>query len=149
MRRLRQFLELGGAQRVLFLQSVALMPLVRPLLRLAGFRRINGSLARRGSAAGVPSRADEAWARMASAMVDIAARHGLWRGSCLDRSLLLAWLLARRGIAFELQIGVMREVEVFKAHAWVECGASVLGNRDDVAEVYLPLVSKRSAAGSK
>jgi len=149
LRRLRQFLDLDGVRKRLLVESLVLMPLVRPWLRLVGFKRLRDRLQRRSLAAGRPSRADEDWARAASDMVDAAAAHGLKRGNCLDRSLLLAWLLARRGIAFELRIGVDREAVPFGAHAWVECGSSVLGNPSDVAQIYPPLEPSRSLVGSQ
>jgi hypothetical protein len=44
---------------------------------------------------------------------------------CLVRSLVLTSLLARRGIASSLVIGVKAE-PTFEAHAWVECGGIAL-----------------------
>jgi hypothetical protein len=44
---------------------------------------------------------------------------------CLTRSLVLARLLARRGIPAKLVIGARAEPR-FTAHAWVECGGEAL-----------------------
>jgi hypothetical protein len=51
--------------------------------------------------------------------VDIAARNHLWPMTCLRRSLLLQRLLAERGVATDLQLGVLREADGLTAHAWL------------------------------
>ena len=85
------------------------------------------------------SASERSWAKMSSETVDLAGRHSLASVNCLDRSLVLHWLLVRRGIGSELRIGVDREDDFLKAHAWVECGGLVLGNPAEIADLYLPL----------
>ena len=71
----------------------------------------------------------------------VAIKFGPWWPKCLLRSLALGWFLARRGIPFELRIGVPgsgvadRAVD-FTAHAWVEVEDVVLNDSQDVAEKY-------------
>ena len=43
------------------------------------------------------------------------------RATCLARSLVLRWILARRGIGTELKVGVRNEGGGLHAHAWLEC----------------------------
>ena len=52
--------------------------------------------------------------------VACAARNHLYPMRCLPQSLALAWLLARRGAAVELRLGVRRHGGQFQAHAWLE-----------------------------
>lgn len=53
-------------------------------------------------------------------LVDVAANHHPVTMLCLARSLALARLLARRGVATDLKLGVRRGEGQFQAHAWVE-----------------------------
>ncbi len=55
-------------------------------------------------------------------MVNIAALRGPFRPTCLERSLVLWWLLQRDGIQSDLRIGVRKDEGELKAHAWVEYG---------------------------
>ena len=73
----------------------------------------------------------------------VAVRYGPWRPRCLPRSLSLAWFLGRRGIPFEIRIGLPKgggkEGETrldFEAHAWVEHAGVVLNDRQDIADDY-------------
>jgi len=60
-------------------------------------------------------------------MVLAADRHSLLRSTCLERSLVLWWLLARKGITTQLRIGTRKSEEKFEAHAWVERNGEAIG----------------------
>jgi transglutaminase superfamily protein len=63
--------------------------------------------------------------------VERVADYGLYRPSCLVRSLALQRLLAARGIhSSTVRVGVRLAGGHFTAHAWVECDGQVLGDRD-------------------
>ena len=64
--------------------------------------------------------------------VNIAARHTPFQVTCLTRSLLLGWLLHRRGVASDLRIGVRLTHGMLDAHAWVECEGIPVNDRPDV-----------------
>ncbi len=79
-----------------------------------------------------------------------AARRGIFRPSCLVRSLALADLLARRGVAgAEIRVGVRHPGEgvaspgesgpQLEAHAWVELDGVVLGDDYRRAHSFTPL----------
>lgn len=46
-------------------------------------------------------------------------QRAFWKGNCLSRSLVLHWMLKRRGFSSEFYIGV-KTAPKFRAHAWVE-----------------------------
>ncbi|MFQ5656811.1 MAG: lasso peptide biosynthesis B2 protein [Candidatus Methylomirabilales bacterium] len=79
---------------------------------LALFERRGGSHARRSGA----NSQRMAW------LVDVADRYAPGRSSCLRRTIALAWLLRRRGIATNMRIGVAREGDNITAHSWLESG---------------------------
>jgi Transglutaminase-like superfamily len=67
-------------------------------------------------------------ARAVARLEDSAGRHLPFNASCLEKSLVLCWLLERRGIDAELRIGARKERGAFEAHAWVELGGEVLND---------------------
>ena len=64
----------------------------------------------------------------ATRMVAIATRHLPWHPTCLERSLALRRILAKRGIETQLRIGVRKESETLLAHAWLEREGKVLND---------------------
>lgn len=73
--------------------------------------------------------------------VNIAARHTPFHATCLTRSLLLCWLLRRRGVSSELRIGVNLSAGMLRAHAWVECAGQPVNDRADIADEFRPFTS--------
>lgn len=71
-------------------------------------------------------------------MVRAAARHGLGNPSCLEESLVLAYLLRGQGIEAQLRIGVKKNTPKFEAHAWVECAGAALNEAESLHDHYAP-----------
>ena len=67
-----------------------------------------------------------------------AARNFFVDTNCLEQSLVLWWLLRRRGIAAELRIGARKEFERFEAHAWVEVDSAVLNDATAEHQHFVP-----------
>jgi hypothetical protein len=63
-------------------------------------------------------------------LVEVAGRYVPGRATCLQRALVLAWLLRRRGIATTLRIGVARRDGALAAHAWLERDGEVVFGHD-------------------
>ena len=84
--------------------------------------------------AGTPLPADKvlhaAW------LVSIACR--LTPCRCLARSLTLARVLGRRGVATEMRIGVLTEGGALQAHAWVEWMGRVLNDHPGNLQRFAP-----------
>ena len=68
-----------------------------------------------------------------------AARFHLVEMKCLPRALALTKMLAARGIAVDLKLGVRRENGVFAGHAWVEWNGEVVNESAPVTASYAPL----------
>ena len=124
------------------------LPIVDLQLRRQGYVRTKAWLdarvartqARRDSQ---PARAlpdTELFAHRIARVVGIAARRTPWRTTCLRQALLLHHLLARRGIASDLRIGVRTAADGFAAHAWVERHGAVLIGGDESAHTYSALI---------
>ena len=84
-----------------------------------------------------PSRDDLDRAEQLAQLVGIASRRGLVRVSCLHRSLVLWWLLRRRGLGCAIHLGTKRGPGPFEAHAWVVCEGTPVGeNGEHVATFH-------------
>jgi hypothetical protein len=76
--------------------------------------------------------------------VFIVAQRGLFRPSCLVRSIALVRLLERAGIAgSRLRVGVRDNAGRFEAHAWVELGGVVLADSASHVIAFEELASVR------
>lgn len=144
------FREAGQAQIALLraLARVRTRPIGTLVAPFSG-RQVSGG-APEGSVTPSASSVDEGNVRRAAIRrlelaVARAARRGLFRPTCLVRSLALADLLARHGVAgAEIRIGVrqpcvagtstLTSLAQLEAHAWVELDGMVLG--DDYRRAY-------------
>ena len=79
-------------------------------------------------------------AERASRSVSRASRYGLFRPSCLVRSLALARLLEREGVPGSLiRVGVRRIAGTLDAHAWIELDGRVIGDDPRRTRAFTPL----------
>jgi len=71
--------------------------------------------------------------------LEIAARYHPVRARCLHRALALHEWLRREGLPSDLRLGVRRDADELKAHAWVELAGRLV--RDGPAEIaeFTPL----------
>ena len=129
-RHLARFWALSFADQRTLLAAAAWMPLFWLGLRVWGLSRFQAFLERGKAAAGNDMSLPDI--RALGELVNIAARHTLGPRTCLTRSLLLGWLLRRRGVASNLRIGVRLTNGALDAHAWVECDGVPVNDEPDV-----------------
>ena len=130
--RIRGWLMLTGSQRVgLVAIMFALIP-IAAALRLFGYRRTRRWLERHAPNAGsrCASPDDLAAAQGLARLASIAGRHSLIEVTCLRQSLLVFWLLRRRGLNAEIKLGVRKQDGTLDAHAWVELDGLALAQPD-------------------
>lgn len=120
MNKLRRFFRLSQHERSLLLIALGGLPLVASGVYVFGYKRMGTLLAGAETRSMQVSESRRAEAERVAAAVRRAARHGLHRGTCLSRSLLLWSMLKRRGIAAEIRFGVRPDNTAMEAHAWVE-----------------------------
>ena len=132
----RRYWSLSGFQRVVVLEAAAGLVTTWLGIRFTGFRRwralaelLTRTTAPLPDVAGAGKiGVGQDIAQMAAA----AARHLPFRTNCLEQSLVLRWLLRRRGIPADLKIGARKEAEKFEAHAWVEfAGGVAVGSSEE------------------
>ncbi len=130
--RTRGWLMLTGSQRADLVAMVLALPLIEAALRLFDYQRTQRWLERHSRHAGSrrASPSDLSAAQDLANLASIAGRHGVIKATCLRQSLLLYWLLRRRGLDPQLKLGVRTQDGVFDAHAWVELEGVALAQHD-------------------
>jgi hypothetical protein len=121
----RAFWRLRPNLRGFALESAGVLTLTWLGLRSLGFRRWQKLLSRLTPAAPGTVEISESLLDRCRAMAHIeqsVARRLPFQSTCLDQSLVLWWMLRRRGVAAEMHIGGRKEAANFEAHAWVEVG---------------------------
>lgn len=108
------------------------LPAMDAALRLFGYVKTRRWLERRsaGSDVRMATPGDLDAAENLARLAAIAGRRGPIAATCLRQSLLVYWLLRRRGLAPELKIGVRKQDAVVDAHAWVELEGRALAPAD-------------------
>jgi hypothetical protein len=144
--------SLDAAQWRVLLASVVLVPAVQLALQIRGFVWTSHRLAAWSNAPAGPPRVDDA--RAAAEAVAIVAGRRLVGARCLGRSLVLWFLLRRRGIDAELLVGARAaEGATLPAHAWVEVAGEPVNDIADIGERYssfgVPLPRLRAAGPSE
>jgi len=137
MRRVRKFLSLSSAERLLLIKAVLLVFAIRLGLTLLPFSTFRKYLAkgqeRRIDADQEPSIDHVAWSVA-------AASHYVPKATCLTRALALQVLLHHGGYPAALQIGVRKDEKgQFQAHAWVESQGRIIDGGPGYVQ-YRPLL---------
>jgi Transglutaminase-like superfamily len=142
---LRRFRALESNARGLFLRAAVLLPLISLSLRLRGFRATQATLQKRiGSAVSShyeptdPAKGEHA--ALTARMVRSAAIRSFGPATCLEKALVLWWLLGRQGIGSRVRIGTRKIGKKFEAHAWVECDGVALNEPEEAHKHYAAFV---------
>jgi hypothetical protein len=137
----RGFWRLTGFERGTVVEAAVALTVTWAGLRLAGFRRwkiMLAWLAPAGVEDSFPSSSRLESARVITRMESAAARNLFFHASCLERSIVLWWLLRSRGIPVEVVIGARRQAQRFEAHAWVEFEGTVLSDDNEAHAHFVP-----------
>lgn len=139
LRKLRG-LRAGDLAWLVRAQLALLAALVHVRTRPTG-KLVTSSEAAAGEGTTPPSPAALADARRLALAVGRAAEHGVFRATCLVRSVALQRMLRARGHrGSRIQIGVRMKGGALLAHAWVEWEGEVLGDTPANTRSYAPLV---------
>jgi Transglutaminase-like superfamily len=148
-----RFWRLSGAERGIALEAAAALTATWAGLRLFGFRHWNNLLARLATTGSQNLRAPGPGtiesARAIACLEGSAARSLLLRTNCLEQSLVLWWLLRRRGMDVEIRMGARKEAGRFEAHAWVEFDGMVLNVAGDEHIHFVPFEEPANSMGTQ
>lgn len=133
MQRLNKFLLLPAKHKWLLVEAAVWLARARLTLALRPFRRVLDSHVRLSSLSEInPSMPEKAW--QVAWAVELAARYLPGHARCLPQALAGQRLLARRGIASTLCIGLARDPDKqIAAHAWLRAGGYVVLGGPDVS----------------
>ena len=132
---LRNLWPLSPRERSALALALIVLPLTAGALRILRFTLLQSIAARIRDPRTIGPEVDGR-AREIARMVAAAAVHGVFRPTCLPRSLVLQWMLGRHGIASDLRFGIRKERDRFEAHCWVEHGGKAL-----IEEAFEPKLS--------
>lgn len=136
----RRFSRLSPDQRATVVRAAVLFLLTEAGLRAMGFRRwkklVEHLLAPERPPQALELDAQFEIARNIVRAVRSAELHGPVTPNCLERSMVLWFLLRRVGIEAELHIGARKNGTHLEAHAWAELGGQVLNDNSDVHKHY-------------
>jgi hypothetical protein len=138
----RKFRALSARQQRVAAAALVLLPVFWLGLHLVGLRRWRTLTLRTARRSHMPL----VDARALGELVNAVARHSPLPAACLTRSLLVEWLLRRRGHDAELRIGVQRTSMGIAAHAWVESEGVPINDRPDIAESFPPFAELARAS---
>lgn len=136
-----KFKRLSWAEFWILFASFFLLPLTNFLLKLMGYIRLHQFIEWSAPIRKKQSLTKETMlqAKSIARMVAIAASHGLYRATCLRKSLLVLWFLRRQNINGVICFGVRLVNGILEAHAWVEWQDTVINDEADVREHFVIL----------
>lgn len=136
--RLARWRAFSPAQRWAFCLAWCGLPLMWWAMKTRPLPRLHARLTAQIRHLPPPTSAQLAEAHALGEAVNAAARHTPFAATCLSRSLVLLWMLGRRGVAADLRIGAQMSSGQLAAHAWVECDGQPVNDRADVAQAFTP-----------
>jgi Transglutaminase-like superfamily len=147
----RSFSRLSSFEHGVLIEALVALVATRAGLRLVGFRRWENFLARF-----TPTLKSQnfdvlltATAQVVARTESVAARNIFFRPSCLERSLVLWWLLRRRGIRAEVRVGARGRGANFEAHAWIECDGTFLNEGESGHHHFVPFDGPITSTGTR
>lgn len=133
LRKLPKFFAVPGRTQLMLLEAALWLTVSRVALAVLPFRRVDPWLKRQRRVAPVDA-GQEALVRRIASCVSIVADRLPWENVCLPRAMAARQMLARRGIASRLHLGLGRPAELagaLSAHAWLTWGDTVLTGRSE------------------
>jgi hypothetical protein len=131
---MNKFLRLAWRDKWIVLQILWMLLFVRIGLRFEGYRRLQSHIAGRF----IPRKSEIHDAIHISNLVNaVGYRFG---ANCLQRSLVVWWMLRRHGIESNLHFGIPRQQSPkFVAHVWVQVGTTVINDKANIHDDYAEL----------
>ena len=137
VRKAQSWNKLDPEERCWFFQTLYWLPVVKIGLKTKGVKSTQKTLARLSSQKGaVTSGSRQSQIVKLNRSVGLALRQSPIKSNCLQKSLVLWFLLRCQGIESELRIGVRNKQGEFQAHAWVEQAGMVLNDHQTVRQQY-------------
>jgi Transglutaminase-like superfamily len=138
VQKLRKLFQLSVREFWVLMQAGVLLLAVRLGLQFVTVRRLLQVSAAKADE-GLPEMVNRLPPETLARLVRVAAEHVPFRARCLEQSLVLRWLLLRRGAAARIILGARKADEGMQAHAWVEVDGVTLSQDHGVYRDFAPL----------
>jgi hypothetical protein len=135
-RKLKTFLAMRGADRLLVCEAIVMLTLARVIVLTVPFRYVALCLSCRPKT----DSADEVLLLRVRKAVTTGARNVPWNAACLPQAMAAKVMLARRGCGSSLHLGAdLDGIGKLTAHAWLVAGKIVVVGAAGIPDVA-PLV---------
>ncbi|MDH5620359.1 MAG: lasso peptide biosynthesis B2 protein [Gammaproteobacteria bacterium] len=123
--KLRRFMDLDSADRLLLIRAVGWLAIARIRLAVTPFDRLAEGLARRPEPA--QRKTDPRLPERIGFVVRAAANNVPWRSDCFPQAIAAREMLGRCGYASTIHLGVDKvDEDNIAGHAWLTCGDTVV-----------------------
>ena len=131
LHKFKKFNALSSEEKKLFLEAYATLGVMRTAILTLSFKRLTRSLdhtAKKKEIIPVNDKEMDIAVKIGQAIARAAA-YTPWESACLAQSLTAQKMLQKRGIPGVFYLGAAKDeysVEKMKAHAWSQCGDTIL-----------------------
>jgi hypothetical protein len=138
IRKLRTFISLSTDERLLAFEALLLPVALQWGFRACGVARTQSRLRNWAAVKAAPASTlpPESVIRMASRAQGITRRLVGLNGTCLQRSMTLWAILAKRGVNADLRVGFRKHDDAIEGHAWVEYRGQPINEAASVVSTY-------------
>jgi len=128
LHKLKGFFKLSSKERILFLEAYIYTGIYRVALLVLSFKFLTRTLAQYSPGEIPPplSSSQKDKAKMIGKMVEKAASTTPWQSACLVQALSAQKMLRCRNIPAFFALGVKKEKDEMKAHAWTLCDDMII-----------------------
>jgi len=129
--RFRKFIALNSEERRLFIEAYLLLGAMRAAMRLVSFKRLTRSMehSKEPRTLEVLPQEKLRTAIIVGKVIEQAANNTPWESACLVQSLTAQRMLQKRGVSGVFYLGAKKDGRgdgKMKAHAWTQCGDTVI-----------------------
>jgi len=129
--RFSKFIALNSKERRLFIEAYLLLGIMRAAIKIVSFKRLTRSLehSKERRALDVLPQEQLRTAIIVGKIIEQAANNTPWESACLVQSLTAQRMLEKRGVPGVFYLGAKKDGRgdgKMKAHAWTQCGDTVI-----------------------
>jgi len=131
IQKFKKFTKLSSEEKKLFMEAYVTLGMMRAAILTVSFKRLTRSLEHLPKKEEMPV-LDDNQMSIATAVgqaITRAAAYTPWESACLAQSLTAQKMLQKRGIPGVFYLGAMKDEESkekMKAHAWSQCGDTII-----------------------
>ena len=144
-RSLQKIYTLPPRAWLILVEMVGISLLVEVGLRVLPFNRLMGFIQKHPTRQ-LRKEPNEIKSRLAEIrrLAEAVFRHYPLNLTCLKKALVLKSLLGRQGMVTDLKIGLKKEGDLLKAHAWLEQDGEIITDAPGMAEEFQSVISLRN-----